>query len=57
MVSAESQSVHDSDKFRTPNSEDKGSTDVSKPYHNVRWTDKAPQPTEPKDGQEAEPEE
>ena len=47
LVSAESQSVRDPDEFRTPDSEDEGSTDVSNPYRNFRWTTRATQQTEP----------
>ena len=55
LVSAESQSIKDTDEFRTPDSED--STDVSNHYRNVRWTDKPQQPSESKDDPEAELEE
>ena len=57
LASAESQSMHDTDEFRTPDSEDVGSTDVSKPYRKVSCTYITPQPTEPEVDQEAEPEE
>ena len=43
LISAESQSVRDPDDFRTPDSEDEGSTDVSNPYRNIRWTEGTPQ--------------
>ena len=43
LASAESQSVRDTDDFRTPDSEDEGSTDVSNHYRNIRWTEEPPQ--------------
>ena len=49
--------MRDPDGFRTPDSEDEGSTDVSNPYRKVRWTEKAPLPTEPEDDPGAKPEE
>ena len=57
LVSVESQSVHDPDEFRTSDSEDEESRDISNPYRKVRWNDNEPQPTEPQDDPEAEPEE
>ena len=57
LVSAESQSVRDPDDFRTPDSEDEGSTDVSNPYRNIRWTEGTPQQTQPEGDAEAEPRE
>ena len=54
LVSAESQSIHDTDEFRTPDSVDEDSTDVPNPYRKVSWTDKAPQPSKSNDDTEAE---
>ena len=52
---AESQSVRDTDDFRTPDSEDEGSTDVSNPYRNIRWTEEPPRTTQTEVDAEAEP--
>ena len=42
------------DDFRTPNSEDEGSTDVSNPYRNFRCTEETPRQTESDIDAEAE---
>ena len=57
LVSAESQSAQDTDDFRTPDSEDGGSTDVSNPYRDIRWTDRETRPTQPEVDPEAGQEE
>ena len=57
LVSAESQSVRDPDDFRTPDSEDEGSTDVSNPYRNIRWTGEQPRQSETDIEAEAEQDE
>ena len=46
FASAVSKSVHDPEDFRTPDSEDEGSTDVSNPYQNIRWTEEEPRMTQ-----------
>ena len=55
FASAESQSVRDTDDFRTPDSEDEGSTDVSNPYRNIRWTEEPPRTTQTEVDAGAEP--
>ena len=47
--------MRDTDDFRTPDSEDDGSTDVSNPYHNIRWTEEPPRTTQTEVDAEAEP--
>ena len=55
FASAESQSVRDTDDFRTPDSEHEGSTDVSNPYRNIPWTAEPPRTTQTEVDAEAEP--
>ena len=55
FVSVESQSVRNPEDFRTPDSEDKGSTDVSNPYRNIRWTEEPPRTPQTEVDAEAEP--
>ena len=38
--------MRDHDDFRTHDSEDEGSTDVSNPYRNIRWTEEKSRRTE-----------
>ena len=49
--------MQDPDDFRTTDSENEGSTDVSNPYRNIRCTDMVSQPTEPDADPEAAEEE
>ena len=55
FASAESQSVRDPEDFQTPESDDKGSTDVSNPYRNIRWTEEPPRTTQSEAAVEADP--
>ena len=57
LKNMEHRSVHDPDEFRIPDSEGELSTDVSNPYRQVSWTDKAPAPTEPENGPGTDPDE
>ena len=57
LVSAESQSVRDPDDFRTHDTENEGSTDVSNNYRNFRWTEEKPRRTETDIEAEAEQDE
>ena len=57
FASAESQSGRDPEDFRTPDSEDEGSTDVSNHYRNVRWTEEKPRQTKAEVDTEAEQDE
>ena len=47
--------MRDPDDFRTTESEDEGSTDVSNTYSNIRWTEGTPRQTQPEVDAEAEP--
>ena len=55
FASAESQSARDPEDFRTPDSEDEGSTDVSNPYRNIRWTEEEPRRSQTEVDADAEP--
>ena len=46
---------YDPDEFQTPDSECETSTDVSNPYRNVRWTNKAQSHAELEEYSEEEP--
>ena len=45
----------DPEDFQTPDSEDEGSTDVSNPYRNIRWTEETPRLTQTEVHAETEP--
>ena len=47
--------MRDTDDFRTPDSEDESSTDVSNPYRNIRWTEEPPLTTQTEADVEADP--
>ena len=49
--------MREPDDFRTPDSEDEGSTDVSNPYRNIRWTGEKPRLSETDVEAEAEQDE
>ena len=55
FASAESQSVRDPEDFRTTDSEDEGSTDVSNHCRNIRWTEETPRTPQTEVDAEAEP--
>ena len=55
FASAESQSVRDHKDYRTTDSEDEGSTDVSNPYRNIRWIEETPRTQQTDVDAEAEP--